>query len=84
MLLLHLDRLLCVLCCTVAGVLFKFATDDHRIYGSELAAQKAAGNEIRAMNAIIDLNVAHLHTTLSAMFLLRGHCKAGACRFLMC
>ena len=57
------------------NVLFKFAIDLHGLFqGMEELAQKAAANEIRAMNAVIQANVPHLHTTLTAMFYLHGRC----------
>ena len=60
---------------------FKYATDVHGLYGSEFAAQKAASNELRAINAIIDQNLTELHITLTALFLIRGH---AVCAIAIC
>jgi len=42
------------------------------LYGSEEGAQKAAGNELRALNAVVEAGVKQLHVTLAAMFYIRG------------
>src|SRR4051812_5857042 len=68
------------------NVLFKFARDDkvnlfpvvhwcvQGFYqGRDELAQKAARCEIRNMNALIELGIFQLHTTLSAFFQIRGH-----------
>ena len=56
-------------------VLFKFARDKHSLFGgNDELAQKAAANEIRGMNAIIQADLPHLHTTLTALFYIQGHC----------
>jgi hypothetical protein len=39
----------------------------------ESLAMKAASNEIRSMNSVIELNIPHLHLTLTAMFYIQGH-----------
>lgn len=55
------------------NVLFKFARDWKGIYGGDEFAQKAACLEITHMNAVIDASIPQLHTTLSAVFYVRGH-----------
>ena len=57
----------------VGKVFFKFATDDLGLYDHEEGAQKAAGNELRAINAIVDCNIEKIHVTLTALFHIRGH-----------
>jgi hypothetical protein len=51
----------------------QFARDSADLYGSDYFAQKAAANEMRAQNALIECGVQHLHTTLSCMFMIGGH-----------
>ena len=61
-----------------SNILFKFASLSEKTQDmfqhDEQLAQKSAANEIRAMNNIIDTNVAHLHITLTAMFYIHGRC----------
>ena len=59
------------------SIFFKFASlssDKTRamFQGQEELAQKSAANEIRAMKAMIELNVPQLHTTLTSMFYISG------------
>jgi hypothetical protein len=56
----------------VGKVFFKFATDTHKLYGSDTAAQKAAANELRAINAVVDACIPSLHITLSSLVYCRG------------
>lgn len=58
----------------VGKVFFKFATNNHDIYDSLADAQKSAGNELRAINAVSQQNMNKLHITLTAVFHTRGHC----------
>jgi len=58
----------------VGNVFFKFATDCHGLYGSDDLAHKAASNEHRAINAIVECNVKGLHITLSSLSYIRGNC----------
>jgi hypothetical protein len=46
----------------------------HFIDGGDEFAQKAASNELRAMNALGSCNISHLHSALSALIFYRGHC----------
>lgn len=57
----------------VDGIFFKFATDRAGLYGGDEFAAKAACNELRAMRAVAESGVPHLHTTLSAVVRVRGH-----------
>jgi hypothetical protein len=55
------------------GVLFKCAKDWRHLYGSECNAQKAAKLELKALNAVIGLQIAHLHFPLVALVSVHGH-----------
>jgi hypothetical protein len=56
-------------------VLFKFARDKHGLFGhNDNNAGKSARNEIRAQSCVVACGVPNLHTTLSAVFIIRGHC----------
>jgi hypothetical protein len=57
----------------VGNVFFKYSVDNNQMYGSDSAAQKAAGNEIRAINAIVNKNINHLYVTLTLIVRYRGH-----------
>jgi hypothetical protein len=58
----------------VGGVFFKWARDHSGLYGCDEFAQKAASNEIRAQNAVIDSDVGrHLRPTLSCLVNVGGH-----------
>ncbi len=52
----------------------KFAYDDKGIYGSDEKAQKAAANEIRAANALLQCGMPTLHVSMSALHYWQGHC----------
>lgn len=59
----------------VGGIFFKFARDDKLLFdGNDALAQKAALNEIKSASALIACNIPRLHTTLSAVFRIKGHC----------
>jgi hypothetical protein len=58
----------------VGHVFYKFATTAGGIYPSASAAHKAAALEITAMNAVVGSNNTQLTVTLTALFLLCGHC----------
>jgi tetratricopeptide (TPR) repeat protein len=56
---------------------FKFAKErstSGNLYGGDAFAAKAASNELRAMNAILDCHIIGLHLPLAAVFHCRGHC----------
>jgi hypothetical protein len=55
-------------------VFYKFATTVGGIYPSAAAAHKAAALEITAMNAVVGSNNTQMTVTLTALFLLCGHC----------
>ncbi len=57
----------------VGNVFFKYARDSYGLYGGDTPAQKAASNELRALNAVVDCNISELHVTLSTLFSIRGH-----------
>lgn len=57
----------------VDDVVYKFAVDDHGLYGGAAHALKAAACEVRAINAALQKSVSHLHFALSALFIVRGH-----------
>lgn len=55
------------------GTLFKLALDDHGLYGSDAAAQKAAGHELKGLSAYFDCRIPGLHVPLTAVIDYRGH-----------
>ena len=55
-------------------VFYKFATTAGGIYPSDAAAHKAAALEITAMNAVVGSNNTQITVTLTALFLVCGHC----------
>jgi hypothetical protein len=58
----------------IVGQLFcKFARDDKGIYGSDELAIKMAKNEIRNVNAVMQLGVHSLHSSLMASHRIKGH-----------
>jgi hypothetical protein len=57
----------------VGEVLYKFA-EPLSVYPDRTCAQKAAAREIVAMNAVIAANFPQLHLSLTALYLIRGHC----------
>jgi len=57
----------------VGQVFCKFARDDKRIYGSDELAIKMAKNEIRNVNAVMQLGVHSLHSSLMASHRIKGH-----------
>ncbi len=59
---------------TAPQVFYKFATTAGGIYPSAAAAHKAAALEITAMNAVVGSNNTQVTVTLTALFLLCGHC----------
>jgi hypothetical protein len=58
----------------VGHCLFKFTKRDPamQLYSCEMHSMKAAGNEITSMNAVVDCGLYHIHTTLTAVFFIRG------------
>ncbi len=58
----------------VGKVFYKFATTAGGIYPSAAAAHKAAALEITAMNAVVGSNNTQMTVTLTALFLICGHC----------
>ncbi|KAL6067106.1 Clu domain-containing protein [Balamuthia mandrillaris] len=46
------------------GIFFKFVRDVFGIYGGEHWSMKAAGHEIKSMNALLECNIAELHLPL--------------------
>lgn len=54
---------------------FKFSRDatDIMLYGGDVWAQKAAGHELKALNALISASVANLHFPLMCLVTYRGH-----------
>ncbi len=61
------------------NILFKFANiaseqTKTMFSNDESLAQKAAANEIRAMNAVIDADIPHLHITLTTLIYVQGRC----------
>jgi len=57
----------------VGQVFCKFARDDKGIYGSDELAIKMAKNEIRNVNAVMQLGVHSLHSSLMACHRIKGH-----------
>lgn len=57
----------------VGKVFVKYAWDDKGVYGSDDRAQKAAMNEIRSSNALLECRLSLLHTSLQAVFRWCGH-----------
>ena len=58
----------------IVGQLFcKFARDDKGIYGSDELAIKMAKSEIRNVNAVLQLGVHSLHSSLMACHRINGH-----------
>ncbi|KAH3756579.1 Histidine kinase A [Pelomyxa schiedti] len=55
------------------NILFKFARDYAKMYGSDEMARKTAANELRNMNAVIDCNLPNLHVPLTTLINLYGH-----------
>ncbi len=58
----------------IGNIFFKFARDSAGLYGNDGLAQKSAANELRAMDALIRCGEPLLHTTLTALVFVRGHC----------
>mmetsp|Transcript_7050 Transcript_7050/g.17843 ORF Transcript_7050/g.17843 Transcript_7050/m.17843 type:complete len:699 (+) Transcript_7050:175-2271(+) len=51
----------------VHGILFKFAVDHNHIYGSDYAAAKAAGNELKGLISYFSCGIDDLHVPLMAL-----------------
>lgn len=63
---------------TIGGAIFKFARDDKGVYGGDdEAAQKAASNELRGMNAVLSCETGFLNCSLTVLCYYRGHCIIG-------
>lgn len=63
------------------NVFFKFVTDDQGLYGSEDAALKAAGHELKGSRAFLLSGVRSLNTPLMALVDFHG-CRIVACSLL--
>ena len=62
-------------------IFFKFVTDDEGLYGSEDAAMKAAGHELKGSRAFLRCGVSLLRTPLMAVLDFAG-CRVVACSLL--
>ncbi|PRP84152.1 hypothetical protein PROFUN_04143 [Planoprotostelium fungivorum] len=51
----------------VKGILFKLAVDSHGLYGSDMAAAKVAGNDLKGLVQYFNLGISRLHFPLMAL-----------------
>jgi hypothetical protein len=57
----------------VQGILFKFAVDSHGLYGSTNAAAKTAGQELKSLKSLLNVDLGVLHVPLMALLDYRGY-----------
>jgi hypothetical protein len=67
------------------GIFFKFVRDAYGLYGGDHFSMKAAGHEIKSMNALLQCNIPQLHLPMvpSTFFVCRVACRV-YCVFVVC